>query len=792
MKRKAFLTVFLLITITLCSNLSMAEQVEYLSFEGFSLTADTETESVTFGATEDGIWKTVKTITVSLPNKKYLAGFRVKWHVYVADDEDGNYEGASHKLRIKVNDNIVWTSDGDTTNEGSTDYYDVSQELFDVFGDTFTVTIEAYQDSPYVDDDVYVTVDAVYLYYLSSNYGIKSKLTELKYIPPGADNTATGFILNQTEVHLSQSYTLSEGSVSFYIRWDGSTNIKISDNIGINADGYIYIKNDDGTTWTLEGVNPPTGEYVPVYIAWRNGEGYIMLNNTKLDLNWEGSVTFTKVGDISQSSGTLIDEFRIYDNYIMPEQFLEGEDTTTITIEFPSGTSTVTIQSDDGTPLSTVQVSLFDENNVLIANDTYDSLGETLSFNVDVNATYAVFTTPTGSTTVYIYPNETITVAVPGQSEYIQATIEPATYPTEEQKQWIWLIVKDSQDRLVYRNKWDLTATPVILRVGGTYLISVATENFTKVQGVYFGLANDIIKINLPKVSELTLYDNLTLFYDFDPQAEELRIYYYDPQASTANVSITFYDAFGKTIFYAHFPTANLINFKTTILPYKFNFEFTRGNETHNWTQTVGYVKEGEEMQEIIPKEFMGLALIAGILFAFGALSAEWAPVVALIFGSVLGYAGLISFPGTIIGFMSAMSFMAFASNMNLSATSLRSLTIALVLTAFAISVGVGIANYYGYLGWGSGGYSGENFIEVAGRQVVFWQEYTPTYSEYGVPLPTDAQQGIMPFIRSILLGFPQLLMSLGAPKVFALSLQGLIYAGMAAVMLAILFGREV
>lgn len=427
-----------------------------------------------------------------------------------------------------------------------------------------------------------------------------------------------------------------------------------------------------------------------------------------------------------------------------------------------------------------------------MANDTYDNFGDTLSFNVSVNGVYAVFTTPSGSTTIYIAPNETLITAVPGQSQYVQAMIEPSTYPSEEQKQWVWLIVKDAQNRIVYRNRWDFTATPVILRVGGSYLISVATEDFSKVQGVYFGLASSSIKINLPKVSELTLYDNLTLFYNYDPQVGTLRIYYYDPSSITENVSIAFYDINGKTLLRVDFGAVDLVNFKTAALPYKFEFKFVRGGEAYNWTQVVGHFEEGEPLQDIGSKELMGLTLTVGMLFAFGALSAEWAPIATLIFGSALAYAGLMAFPTAIASFMGAMGFMAFVSNINLSSPSLKALAVALVFTSFAISVGVGVANYYGYIGWGTGGYSGSNYIEVAGQQVVFWQEYTPTYSEYGVPLPTDAKQGVMPFIKSMLFGFPQLLMSLGAPPVMAISLQALIWAGFSAIMLHIFLGREV
>lgn len=205
-----------------------------------------------------------------------------------------------------------------------------------VFGNTFTIEVKASLDGHY-DNSVgsvvpsYLSLHDTWVYFTAEPVKLRSYLTELKYIPPGADSTPQGFLLNETEIPLNKTYKLSEGFVKFWLKWDGTKNIRISNNIGIDSDGHLYVKSDTGATYTLDGALP-IGQYVPVAIGWKQGYGYILVNTSIVRISWQGNLTISKIGDLDNKGSTIIDEFILDDSYIDENAALQvtGKETFSI------------------------------------------------------------------------------------------------------------------------------------------------------------------------------------------------------------------------------------------------------------------------------------------------------------------------------------------------------------------------------------------------------------------------------------------------------------------------------
>jgi len=223
MKRVFALIFILLISLSLVAMPVKAEQVEHLGFEGFgvhpSITSPTDDVDLT-GTTS---YKLLTSYTLALSSPKYLAGQKLVVYSYAMEPGDPP-ESVDHTLYVKV---VV---NGITAYEGSVHKSSGSNATFYIrftnipLSDTYTVEIYARMDQSYYRAEAHV--ESAYDYTINEETGgIKSKLEELKYIPPGAENTAQGLILNQTEVYLKQSYTLPEGSISFWLL-DGHQNLR--------------------------------------------------------------------------------------------------------------------------------------------------------------------------------------------------------------------------------------------------------------------------------------------------------------------------------------------------------------------------------------------------------------------------------------------------------------------------------------------------------------------------------------------------------------------------------------
>ena len=519
--RKALSLIFIfLISLSFIAENVKAEQVEYESFNGLRFYF------------QDVGQEGPVTLTFTLTSQKCVAG------VVVNSSRD------SDNLEVKVND--IMLSDDDYMSAWPTQ---------EICSDTFSVEVSAYSligDPPKA---IYFTIERVGLIIDNEYKKVKSRLLDLKYSPPGAENSPQGLILNQTEVYLKQSYTLPEGSISFWLKWDGSTNIKISDNIGIDADGYIYIKNDDGTTYTLEGVSPPTGEYVSVYIGWHNGEGYIMMNTIKITLNWAGNVIISKVGSISQTTSTIIDEFKLWNEYIPPDQIIYESQRDQYTLLYNN--TAIAIKAESGLSLGTIDVAFLDANYNTINSTTLSAGSKTAE--VPTNTSMIVLTRGSVSRT-YLLDKNYSTIKFPAEEATIVVTKIQVT-----PEAWDIMEVKTVDGAVATREYLSNNIGGFTAVYGNQYLFVFDRDNemvvrLTTIKGdtvFYILTTKEIVK---PPVDFQVLYD---------VESEILSIIYFDQNMGTQglNVTIEGYKDFAKVFDASDSENTTFGYYKFTVSP---------------------------------------------------------------------------------------------------------------------------------------------------------------------------------------------------------------------------------
>jgi len=617
--RKALSLIFIfIISLSFIAENVKAEQVEYESFDGLRFYF------------QDVGQEGPVTVSFNLPSQKCVAGVVVQ-----------NDYGDPDELEVKVNGITL-----------SDDNYMSAWPTQEICNDTFDVYVMA--RTFVVDDFVYHTIEKVGLIVDDEYKKVKSRLLDLKYIPPGAENTAQGLILNKTEVYLQQLHTLPEGSVSFWLKWDGSTNIKISDNIGIDADGYIYIKNDDGTTYALEGVSPPVGTYVPVYIGWRSGEGYIMMNTTKITLNWEGNVTLTKVGSVSQSTSTIIDEFKVWNTYIPPDQILYESQREQYTLLYNN--TAIAIKAESGLSLGTIDVAFLDANYNAINSTTLSTGSKTAEVPA---GTALVVLSRSGVSRRYYLSNFT-EIAFPATEATLvssKITIRPTT--------WEYLTLKTADGRVATRIKLDETQSATVMAVyGNDYIITLEKGNTTK--AMLYTITGDI---NLWVESEKTKYSGKYIDAQYNEENDMIVVTYYDASAETQSLELEIraYDE-NNNIVYSLYDsiTVNTMLYKfslpvqndTDVMYYKIKIT-ADGQE---FTRTVfGKGGAGVSMfpPNLVPPGLImfGAAVIGSLMFI--AINAYLMPLGALIGLGVIKFLGWADVPPELLGMLGVFSTLA-------------------------------------------------------------------------------------------------------------------------------------
>ncbi|MBO8175418.1 MAG: hypothetical protein H0Z18_09190 [Thermococcus sp.] len=509
-----FIFIFLISLSFIAENVK-AEQIVYISFDNTQYYTFAQSVSVLTSNAYSGTWA-VDT-TLSLQNQVYIAGFVLKTH--------SEYT-RTYTIYIEYSDSVnTYTTENVTKTVGTSTVVFSFKAPTPILTNSPRIRIYVKSDSYSTDsayDEFFIDVGVVWV--SESNVSILSEIYEQKYVPPGADNSPRGLILNKTEIYLPQSYTLPQGSVAFYLKWDGTADITISDNIGIDANGYIYIKNDNGTVYTLEGVNPPTGTYVPVYIGWENGNGYIMINTTKITLNWVGNVTITKIGSITNSTGTIIDEFKIWNTYIPPDQIIYESVADQYTLLY-NGTA-IAIKPEGGQTLGIINVAFLDANFTTINSTTLSSAQRTVT--VPANTSIVVLTRGSVSRTYWLNTNYT-TIAFP--AEEAQAIVTRIYVRPSE---WEYLTIKTADGATATRIKLENNEGSFTAVYGNQYLFVFERGNETRTR-VYTVSTSDIVFY----ITDLNV--QLTPPIDIKTYLQDglIVVTYYDNNMQTSSLDVT-------------------------------------------------------------------------------------------------------------------------------------------------------------------------------------------------------------------------------------------------------------
>jgi len=521
--RRALVFIFIfLIGLSLIAESVKAEQIVYLNFDGFQVVENSQ--SISLSAYAAGITKSYVYV-LSFPSEKYLSSMTF---ADVSQNCDYPTDPPAHiTITIAVNGQQV----------ASKTFYIAPSKLninwSPVKGTDFTINVTVTVVGPSTTISNSFSSTKQYFYVSSEPYRIASLLTSFKYVPPGADDTPQGLILNQTEIHLNKSYTLSEGTVSFWLKWDGSKSVTISDNIGIDTNGYLYVKNNAGTVYTLEGVQPPIGTYVPVYISWRNGEGYIMINTTKITLNWVGNLTISKIGSISQSTGTIIDEFKIWGTYIPADQIVYESIKEQYTLIYNG--HPITIKPEGGQSLGIINVAFLDNNYNAINSTTLSSAQNTVT--VPANTSIVILTRGTVSRTYYL-DNSVTEIAFPAEeSQVIVSRI------TARPSLWNYLTVKTNDGAIATRIKLENNEGSFTAVYGNQYLFVFERDNETRTRvytisssDIVFYIADLNVQLNPPIDVNAYVKDGLIVITYFDENM----------QTTMLNVTITGYENYKK------------------------------------------------------------------------------------------------------------------------------------------------------------------------------------------------------------------------------------------------------
>ena len=626
MKRKTTLALLFIISLSLITKSVIAEQIVYQDFE---LSLDISVQSVVVDAAQ------TRTFTISFPTEKYLSGFTFYTYIQASSPYP--------TITIKVNNIIIGSM---TAQDG------VSRLKFSpIKAQTFTVEISV---GPVSNSQDTVEIYKEYLYFTSKPVRLLSGLTSLKYFPPGAEDTPQGFILNQTELLLNQTYNLSAGTISFWLKWDGTKNIKLSDSIGIDDSGYLYIKNDAGTTYTLEGVTLPAGVYVPVYIGWQDGNGYIMVNTTRISLNWEGSLSISKIGDVDTESATIIDEFKLWNTYIPPDQVLYESQKEGYTLIWNG--QAISITPEAGSSLGNLDVSFLTANFTTLNSTTLSPGQKTATIP---NGTALVILSRNGVSRRYWLGNYT-KIAFPAESvQLISSTI--SIRPTA----WQYITLKTPDGGVATRVKLDSTQTASVMAVlGSDYIISLENGNTTK--SMLYTITGDI---SLWVENGTSKYQGKYFTAQLDEQEKRLIITYYDQSASTNRLSLSV-EAYGtdnhlKYIIkdltvkgpVAFYKFALPVNNDTDVMYYR--ILLNTDGQTYERTVFGTAGAEGVLPSNIIPDGIVifGAGVVGALMFT--AINAYLMPFGALIALGAVKFLGWANVPAGVLGMLGVFSALA-------------------------------------------------------------------------------------------------------------------------------------
>jgi len=507
-------------------------QILYVSFDGLRFTTllDEEKEVATIGSSTVGWVSTSFSATLSIA-PRYVNGFLVEGKFVLDDDGDTVAgEGAVANIRVKINGEVVGSGDSKLVIEGRTVSFRYMIPVYNFSGSSLTISVEAYRSGTYAGGALHVYLSRIVV--ATSTEDIPLRTSVEKYIPPGAADTERGLFLNHTEV-LLDSEEMGSGTLSFWLKWDGK-DVTILKNgsttvVGINSEKLLFV-NTTSDVYTFPSTLP-LGVYVPIYVGWSSsGEGYIIVNSTKLLINWRGVLAFDRLGDIEDESMTIIDEIKIWDTYIPPDQVVYESQKKGYILLWRG--KAITITPEAGTDLGILNVAFLDEN-ITTINSTTLSAGSKLA--VVPNETALVVISRSGVSRRYWLGNYT-EIAFPAENvQLVSSTI--SIRPTV----WQYLTLKTPDGRVATRVKLDSTQTASVMAVlGSDYIISLENGNTTK--SMLYTITGDI---SLWVENDTAKYQGKYFTTQLDDKNKLLIITYYDQSAETKelHISIRAYDA---------------------------------------------------------------------------------------------------------------------------------------------------------------------------------------------------------------------------------------------------------
>lgn len=198
-----------------------------------------------------------------------------------------------------------------------------------VVDSSFTAYVEVYISSASaLPDSLTVKWDWWDSYYMGGDHnGI---ISTLRSYTPQAGVQGEALKLDSVEI-LTPSYSLSTGTVSFKVNWDGTPLTILANSstpvLWVNSSGSVWVRDASGNTFNSGSLNLILNSWNDVVFAFTSGTlngGYISIGGNNVSVSWSGTFGFDRVGNVSQSTGTLIDSFVLYSDYLTPEEASSG------------------------------------------------------------------------------------------------------------------------------------------------------------------------------------------------------------------------------------------------------------------------------------------------------------------------------------------------------------------------------------------------------------------------------------------------------------------------------------
>ncbi|NJE60465.1 hypothetical protein [Thermococcus sp. 21S7] len=455
----------------LLSPLPLAHSELYLQFrfEDMIATTFSEGDTAILNQNDNGTFVKVASYVVVPPSQMYLNGITIAW----AQEWTYNASNVTPELRTQLRVIVSAANVNTTLNEYVTTQNTSHIEALPISGaqgTSFVVDVYAKYTSN-VNSTVKITIKQVVAYTSEKDTPILSYNLNTGTIPEGADRTKRGFMLNRTKLQFKQTYSLPSGTVKFWLKWDGTKNIKLTDSIGIDSSGQLYVKTST-TTYTTQGAQVPAGTYVPVVISWKPGYGYIVVSNTLLRLNWQGTVNFSEIGDDSTESSTILDEFTLLDSYTAEDYILNPSQTDTV--ELLIGDRKILVTPDGGNTLAIpLTFSFFTADNAFLQTTPWFGSKEQV---IAPNSTEKIIISTGSGSTIFeiLYLTSDIAVISPDARGVIEHI---SILPSEEGV----LTVKNAAGKTVYCKK--TSQADVIGVYGNKYYIEFKQNTTVRAAG---------------------------------------------------------------------------------------------------------------------------------------------------------------------------------------------------------------------------------------------------------------------------------------------------------------------